>query len=50
MSGTLCAVDPGYADAVAVRRWDDQAKDPAVPTPAFADFTTLIGRIVGSGQ
>ncbi|HEY3747806.1 MAG TPA: TauD/TfdA family dioxygenase [Pseudonocardiaceae bacterium] len=79
----LCAVDPGYADAlspasvytlglqggpmseqetaafeasphhvdaVAVRRWDDQAKDPAVPTPVFGDFTTLIGRIVGSGQ
>ena len=29
-------------DAVAVRRWDDQAKDPAVIPPQFAHFAPLL--------
>ncbi|MFI5766111.1 phosphonate degradation HD-domain oxygenase [Streptomyces sp. NPDC051563] len=33
---------PGAADAVAVRRWDEQAKDPAFPTPDFAHFRPLL--------
>jgi gamma-butyrobetaine dioxygenase len=36
--GTL----PCAHDAVAVRRWDDQAKDPAVTAPAFAHFEALL--------
>ncbi len=33
---------PGAADAVVLRRWDDLAKDPNAPTPAFDDFRDLI--------
>jgi gamma-butyrobetaine dioxygenase len=33
---------PYYRDAVAVRRWDDQAKDPAVTAPRFAYFAPLL--------
>jgi gamma-butyrobetaine dioxygenase len=29
-------------DAVAVRRWDDRAKDPAVTPPGFAHFAPLL--------
>ncbi len=32
--------------AVAVRRWDDQAKDPAVTPPSFAHFAGLLGALV----
>ena len=35
-------------DAVAVRRWDDEAKDPAVTPPAFAHFEPLLGSLVRS--
>ena len=35
-------------DAVAVRRWDDEAKDPAVTPPAFAHFEPLLGGLVRS--
>jgi hypothetical protein len=34
---------PFARDAVAVRRWDDEAKDPAVIPPAFAYFEPLLG-------
>jgi gamma-butyrobetaine dioxygenase len=34
---------PFARDAVAVRRWDDEAKDPAVTPPAFAYFEPLLG-------
>jgi gamma-butyrobetaine dioxygenase len=30
------------AAAIAVRRWDDAAKDPAAPTPAFGHFEQLL--------
>ncbi|MGF1428925.1 2-trimethylaminoethylphosphonate dioxygenase [Kitasatospora sp. LaBMicrA B282] len=33
---------PGAADAVAVRRWDDQAKDPDTATPSFDHFRPLL--------
>ena len=37
---------PHARDAVAVRRWDDQAKDPAVTPPRFAHFTALLEALV----
>lgn len=39
---------PFARDAVAVRRWDDEAKDPAVMPPAFAHFEPLLGGLVSS--
>jgi len=33
---------PFARDAVAVRRWDDEAKDAAVTPPAFAHFEPLL--------
>jgi gamma-butyrobetaine dioxygenase len=39
---------PYSRDAVAVRRWDDQAKDPAVTAPGFAHFAPLLGALVRS--
>ena len=33
---------PHARDAVAVRRWDDQAKDPAATPPGFAHFAPLL--------
>ncbi|MFG2523378.1 phosphonate degradation HD-domain oxygenase [Streptomyces sp. NPDC048527] len=33
---------PGAADAVAVRRWDEQAKDPDMDTPGFGHFRPLL--------
>ncbi len=34
--------------AVAVRRWDDEAKDPAVTPPSFSHFAELLGALVRS--
>jgi gamma-butyrobetaine dioxygenase len=39
---------PHYRDAVSVRRWDDQAKDPAVTAPRFAHFAPLLGILARS--
>ena len=39
---------PFFRDAVAVRRWDDQAKDPAVTAPRFAHFVPLLAALVRS--
>ncbi|MET8783633.1 MULTISPECIES: TauD/TfdA family dioxygenase [unclassified Streptomyces] len=33
---------PGAADAVAVRRWDEEAKDPNADTPPFEHFLPLL--------
>jgi len=33
---------PFARDAVAVRRWDDEAKDPAAAAPPFAYFVPLL--------
>jgi gamma-butyrobetaine dioxygenase len=37
---------PYSRDAVSVRRWDDQAKDPAVTAPRFAHFAPLLQAFV----
>jgi len=37
---------PFSGDAVAVRRWDDQAKDPAITPPPFAYFAPLLAALV----
>jgi gamma-butyrobetaine dioxygenase len=37
---------PHAQAAVAVRRWDDQAKDPAVTPPRFAHFAPLLAALV----
>jgi gamma-butyrobetaine dioxygenase len=37
---------PHARDAVAVRRWDDQAKDPAVTAPRFAHFAPLLDALL----
>jgi len=39
---------PFARDAVAVRRWDDEAKDPSVTPPAFAYFEAVLGGLVRS--
>ncbi|MFC5800522.1 phosphonate degradation HD-domain oxygenase [Streptomyces formicae] len=40
---------PGARDAVAVRRWDDEAKDPEAPTPDFAHFRPLLEGLLKPG-
>jgi gamma-butyrobetaine dioxygenase len=37
---------PHALDSLAVRRWDDQAKDPAVTPPRFAHFAPLLQTLV----
>jgi gamma-butyrobetaine dioxygenase len=39
---------PYARDAVAVRRWDDQAKEPAVTPPEFGHFVPLLNRLLTS--
>jgi gamma-butyrobetaine dioxygenase len=39
---------PFFRDAVAVRRWDDQAKDPVVTPPRLAHFASLLEALVRS--
>jgi gamma-butyrobetaine dioxygenase len=39
---------PHAQDAVAVRGWDDEAKDPGGPAPAFGRFRPLLGSLVRS--
>lgn len=39
---TACEANPYAADGVAVRRWDDEGKDPGAPTPDFAHFRPLL--------
>ena len=36
-------------DAVAVRRWDDAAKDPSVTPPAFGHFEALLTALLEPG-
>ncbi|MEU2430213.1 phosphonate degradation HD-domain oxygenase [Streptomyces sp. NPDC007861] len=43
------AAHPGARDAVAVRRWDDEAKDPEAPTPDFAHFRPLLEGLLKPG-
>ena len=37
---------PYAADAVRLRRWDDEAKDPNAPTPGFAHFRPLLAALL----
>jgi len=37
---------PYAADAVRVRRWDDQAKDPSAAVPAFAHYRPLLAALL----
>jgi hypothetical protein len=39
---------PFAQDAVAVRRWDDEAKDPAVTPPEFSRFVPLLKALARS--
>jgi gamma-butyrobetaine dioxygenase len=39
---------PFARDAVGVRRWDDEAKDPAVTPPEFAHFAPLLAALARS--
>ena len=39
---------PYALDAVAVRRWDDEAKDPSLTPPEFEHFAALLGGLVRS--
>ncbi len=36
---------PYFSDAVALRRWDDMAKDPDAATPAFDDFAAAVSAV-----
>lgn len=38
---------PGFEGAVAVRRWDDEGKDPEVTVVPFADYHDLLTRLAG---
>ncbi len=40
---------PYARDAVAVRRWDDEAKDPAVTPPEFGHFGSLLTALLEPG-
>lgn len=39
---------PHAADAIAVRRWDDQAKDPAAAPPGFARYRALLSGLLAA--
>jgi gamma-butyrobetaine dioxygenase len=43
------AAGPRAADAVAVRRWDDAAKDPAADVPGFASYRLLLEGLLLDG-
>lgn len=37
---------PYHRDAIAVRRWDDEAKDPDADTPDYAVFAPILARLL----
>ncbi|MFJ8058171.1 phosphonate degradation HD-domain oxygenase [Streptomyces sp. NPDC096142] len=41
--------NPYAADGVAVRRWDDEGKDPEAPTPDFGHFRPLLTALLRTG-
>jgi gamma-butyrobetaine dioxygenase len=41
---------PQAGAAVAVRRWDEEAKDPDLPTPEFGHFRPLLTRLLAAGS
>jgi predicted HD phosphohydrolase len=40
-------VQPWFADAVRIRRWDDVAKAPGMTVPGLADYVPLLERFFG---
>ena len=40
------AAPPYAADAIAVRRWDDTAKDPAADVPGFDSYRLLLSALL----
>jgi gamma-butyrobetaine dioxygenase len=42
--------NPYHRDAVAVRRWDDEAKDPNAETPDYAEFVPILENLVKPGS
>ena len=44
------AADPFGADAVRLRRWDDEAKDPHAPTPGFGHFRRLLADLLETNR
>jgi gamma-butyrobetaine dioxygenase len=41
---------PGWADAVALRRWDDAGKVDGAAVPGLADYEPLLRSLVCSGS
>ena len=41
--------EPHAADAIGVRRWDDQAKDPSADVPAFDHYRPLLASLLITG-
>jgi len=39
---------PYFSDAVALRRWDDMAKDANAPTPAFDEFAAAVSALAAT--
>ncbi|HEY4024144.1 MAG TPA: HD domain-containing protein [Pseudonocardiaceae bacterium] len=37
--------NPYHRDGIAVRRWDDEAKDPKAATPDYADFVPILTKL-----
>jgi gamma-butyrobetaine dioxygenase len=44
------AAGPYAAQAVALRRWDEEAKDPAAEVPGFGHYRALLTRLVRGGE
>jgi len=42
--------NPYWSDAVALRRWDEQAKDAAISTPEFDSFRDTLDRLLIKGR
>jgi gamma-butyrobetaine dioxygenase len=42
--------EPFHADAVALRRWDDAAKDPSLPVPPLGEYEELLRRLCGPSR
>lgn len=43
---TAFQANPGLDDIIQVRLWDEQGKDPALSTPAFAHYVPVLERVV----
>jgi gamma-butyrobetaine dioxygenase len=39
--------EPGWEDAVALRRWDDRAKEPDLVVPDLDAYRPLLERLIG---